>query len=66
MEVLGISGPVDRIVIVTDAREIARVYVQRLLTEQECQAIAPLVEGVEVKEVASVEVPPDGMVTVKE
>lgn len=66
MKVLGITGPVERIVVVADAREIARVYVQRVLKQDECAAIAPLVEGSEVREVASVEVSPDGVVTVKE
>jgi hypothetical protein len=65
MDVLGIADPVTRIVIVADVKDIARVYVQRPLTADPAD-VAAAVAGVEPQEVASVEVSPDGFVSVKE
>jgi len=60
MEALGITGPVQRIVIECDVRSAVTVYVKRLVEAEQMDGIVDaLREGVDIREVADVEVHAD-------
>ncbi len=65
-DVLGIKGPVTRIVIDIAVRDVAKVYVQRLLNVDEIDSICEALAGAdkpEVIEVKDVHVDEKGTVT---
>jgi hypothetical protein len=55
-EVLGLDPEkVSKLVVVADPREVATVYVTRIVTAGEMTSFAPRVRGAKVEEVASVD-----------